>query len=451
MNLTNHTIAAIATPPGDGGVAIIRLSGPLSVEIVSGFFSKSLFKLESNKLYFGTFFNADRSVLDQGMVVVMRAPHSYTGEEVVEIHCHGGHFLSKKVLQRALDLGADIAKPGEFTERAFLNGKMDLAQAEAVQTLISAKNDYALKSALGQLEGGLSQKIKQFQNHLIEVAAVLEAWVDFPEEGIEFTSLEEMVAQLETIQIDMSKLMDTYDQGRVVHEGFTICLAGKPNVGKSSLMNALLKRDRALVTPIAGTTRDTLEEALCIDGMIYRLIDTAGIRQTNETVEKLGIERASQTISQADLVLLVLDASARLTAEDQKLVERLKDQKVLVIWNKCDISLDSLENLPFSKILHASAQTGLGLGALYKQIPALLMEKIQLTDEIYLSQIRHKKALQEAREWLSKVILGLKSGESPEWLTFDLKSSLKALSSIIGFNITESILSNIFSRFCIGK
>ncbi len=451
MNSKQSTIAAIATPPGDGGVAIIRLSGSEAVAFANPIFSKNILEFESNKLYFGSILNADQTVLDQGMLVVMRAPHSYTGEEVVEIHCHGGHFLSKKILQRVLDLGAQIAKPGEFTERAFLNGKMDLSQAEAVQTLISAKNDYALKSATEQLEGSLSKKIKTLQKDLIESAAVLEAWVDFPEEGIEYMSFQELVEGLQSVQSEMKALIKSYDNGRILHEGFTICLIGKPNVGKSSLMNALLKKERALVTPIAGTTRDTIEEALLIDGITYRLIDTAGIRQTDELVEKMGIERASKSIEEADLILLVLDSSAPLTQEDKDLITKLKDQKVLVLWNKSDLKQAKQEELPFKETLQISAQKGDGLDRLYSSIPKLLMGEINLTSEIYLTEIRHKDALEEANKLLEKVIHELQKESSPEWMTFDLKSCLRSLSSIIGMDITENILSSIFSKFCIGK
>lgn len=450
-NYIGTTIAAVATPPGDGGVAIIRLSGPKAISYANAVFSKELSTFESHKLYYGQILNRDGTALDQGMAVVMRAPYSYTGEEVVELHCHGGHFLTKKILHRLFNEGAEVAKPGEFTERAFLNGKLDLAQAEAVQSLIHAKNEYALKFASKQLEGALSVKIKKMQEALIGQAAVLEAWVDFPEEGIEFTTLEEIIAELVSIREEMRKLIDTYDDGQALQEGFSLCLLGRPNVGKSSVMNQLLKRERAIVTPIAGTTRDLLEETLLIDGISYRLMDTAGIRSTDELVEQIGIERAKQSSQKADLVLLVLDVTQELTEEDLKLIELVQNQKVLVVWNKKDLQSPEKKSSPFPDFLEISAKTGEGIEDLLQEIPRLLLNDLALNQELTLTQLRHKKALEEGESYLLKVIDALHQNVSPEWLTFDLKSSLGALSSIMGLDITESILSSIFSKFCIGK
>ncbi len=337
MNELIDTIAAICTPSGDGGVAMIRISGPNSIEVSNKIFSKNTYQLETHKMSYGKFLDSNKNEVDQGLLVVMRAPQSYTGEDVVEIFCHGGALITKKVLECAIKAGARPAAAGEFTQRAYLNKKMDLAQAEAVQSLISAKNEYALKMAADQLEGHLSKKIKEMQKNLIDQAAVLEAWVDFPEEGIEFCTLDEITAHLKGTLEAIKALIESYDNGQILKEGFSICLLGRPNVGKSSLLNQLLKKERAIVTPIAGTTRDLIEETIFIDGMQYHLIDTAGIRKVNEVIEKEGISRALTAAKKADLILLVLDATKALTQEDQELIGQIKDKKVIVIWNKIDL------------------------------------------------------------------------------------------------------------------
>lgn len=450
-SLPLSTIAAIATPPGDGGVAIIRLSGPKAIELANQAFSKNVSTFESHKLYYGSLLDAQKEVLDQGLMVVMQAPNSYTGETVVEFQGHGGHFLSKKILSHFCSLGAELASPGEFTQRAYLNGKMDLAQAEAVQTLIAAKNDYALKWSKEQLKGSLSKKIKRLQDRMIELSAILEAWVDFPEEGLEFMSFDELMTHLSSLKDQMKVMIGTYQDGKALQEGFTLCLMGQPNVGKSSLMNALLRQERALVTPIAGTTRDTLEETFFIEGIPFRIIDTAGIRQTEELVEQLGIERAKQKRELADLVLVVLDASKSLSDQDHEILKEVQEQKHLIVWNKKDLCCETPRLSLGRPEVFVSAKSFEGIEPLQNQIKALLMNQVNLTEEIYLTQERHKFALEEALEHLTKVITALESQTSPEWVTYDLKASLQALSKIIGFDLTESILGEIFSRFCIGK
>lgn len=449
MSESRDTITAICTAPGDGGVAMIRISGKKAIEIGHQIFSKDLLNAASNQLIYGQFLNRERKVVDFGLIVKMVSPNSYTGEDVVEIFCHGGRLITQKVLQCALDAGARAAKPGEFTKRAYLNQKMDLSQAEAVQSLISAQNEYALKIANQQLEGQLSKKIKNLQQNLIDQAAILEAWVDFPEEGIEFCSLEEIIENLKLSLHNIKKLLETYHDGQAIKNGFSICLIGSPNVGKSSLMNQLLKKERAIVTPIAGTTRDLLEETLIIDGMQYRLIDTAGIRSSSDIIEEEGIKRAHKASKNADLILFVLDQSRALTQKENEMINELKNKKVLFIWNKND--LDSYQNPLFENEVKISAKTGKGIDILYKKISEILLLDVYLGDQIYLTEVRHKEALQKAYEFLEKVILGLENDISPEWLTFDLKASLNSLGQIIGMDITENILSNIFSKFCIGK
>ncbi len=444
-----ETIAAICTPPGNGGVAMIRLSGPQAIEIASQIFSKEVKDLSPYRMTFGEFLDKERKVVDHGLLVVMKAPHSYTGEDIVELFCHGGHLITKKVLNCVFQRGAKAAGPGEFTQRAFLNKKMDLTQAEAVQSLISAQNEYALKIAADQLEGHLSRKIENLKQKLIDQTAILEAWVDFPEEGIEFCTLDEIKEHLQKVSGEMSHLIRSYDDGQMLKEGFSLCLLGRPNVGKSSLLNQMLKKERAIVTPIAGTTRDLIEETLFIDGMQYRIMDTAGIRQAEEIIEKEGIDRALKASQKADLVLLVLDASSPLTQEDEALIERLKKQKMLVVWNKIDIS--DLKQKVFEQEVKISAKEGFQIDSLYQKISEILLDKVDCQDQVYLTEVRHKEALMQAQIHLEAVLEGLNKNISPEWLSYDLKSSLKALSQIIGFDLTEDVLTSIFKNFCIGK
>lgn len=449
MQPNKETIAAICTPPGNGGVAMIRISGPQAVEIGNKIFSKDLASIDSHKIAYGSFLDTQKQEVDQGLIVKMLAPASYTGEDVVELFCHGGHLITQKVLQCTIDAGAFFARPGEFTERAFLNQKMDLSQAEAVQSLIAAQNEYALKIASNQLEGGLSKKIKAMQKALIDQAAIIEAWVDFPEEGIEFSSMDEIITHLENTQQEMNLLITSYENAQVLKEGFTLCLIGRPNVGKSSLLNQLLKKERAIVTPIAGTTRDTIEETLMIEGMQYHIMDTAGIRKEAEEIEKEGIVRAKRAAQKADLILLVLDAQSSLTREDQELLNEIKDQKHLVVWNKIDLK-DSVESVAKHEV-KISAMKGDNIESLYQEIHQMMISSAHYKDQVYLTERRHKEALVAAKEHLDQVISGLKTSSSPEWLTFDLKSALKKLSEVIGIDVTESILSSIFSKFCIGK
>ena len=353
-----QTIAAVATPPGDGGVAIVRISGQEALLIGNKLFSKDLFSAKSHTAYFGTIFNHFKEVIDQGLAILFKAPRSYTGEDTVEIHCHGGRLITQKVLQAALLAGARAALPGEFTCKAFLNGKIDLTQAEAVQQVIASESEAAWQAAETQLGGALFEKIKRFQDALLGQAAILEAWVDFPEEGLEFASPEEMIADLKTIHQEIKHLLKTFSDGRQLNTAFSLCLLGAPNAGKSSLMNALTGYDGSIVTEIAGTTRDLLHEKINLAGLPFRLIDTAGLRETNEVIEKEGVRRSLKAAKEADLILLVLDSTRPV------IPETVCQKKTLVVWNKID--LKQTHPLPdsFKDALFVSAKTKEGLESL---------------------------------------------------------------------------------------
>ncbi len=442
-----QTIAAVATPPGEGGIAVVRIAGDRALEVADQIFSGSIQKYESHTVHFGKIIDAQGNIIDEGLAVVMKNPRSYTGEDTVEIHCHGGVIITRKVLDAALKAGARAALPGEFTFKAFQNGKIDLTKAEAVQQVIASKSEMAWQAAENHLEGKLYQKISAFQSGLTEIAAILEAWVDFPEEGLEFATKEELLADLSDLQDKMSALHHTFYDGSALKTGFSLCLIGAPNVGKSSLMNALTGKERAIVTHIPGTTRDILEEEVQIAGLNFRLIDTAGIRQTDEIVEKEGIRRSEKAAKDADLVLVVYDVTNPMHIE-----LNLPEKKTIAIWNKVDLDHQEKETLPYSHVVEVSAKEGSGIDALKKEIHQVVWkEGPPSKEEVLLTSERHHQALGNAIAALKTVSEGLQTDISPEFLVSDLRLALKELGTIIGMNITEEVLSAIFSKFCVGK
>jgi tRNA modification GTPase len=447
-----ETIAAIATPPGEGGVAIIRISGDEALNVAARIFSGPVHQYPSHTAHFGQVRNAQGEHLDDVLLLVMLGSRSYTGETTAEIHCHGGSLITRRVLEAVLAAGARAALPGEFTFRAFLNGKMDLAQAEAVQALIGAKNERALDAAEQQLNGALSQSIGRFQHTLTQIAAILEAWVDFPEEGLEFATMDEICDELKGVCQAMEKLALTFHDGKILHDGLSLCLVGCPNVGKSSLMNALLDKDRAIVSPIPGTTRDVLEDHLRLNGLHLKVSDTAGIRETEEDIEQEGIRRSKQTMQQADLVLVVLDAHRGLTEEDHQLLALVPPSKTIVVWNKIDLPHPELPLLNFPLTVKISAKQREGLKELHEVIDRLIWQKGPPSkEEILITNIRHKEALITSIEAVRRVQEGLRKSVSPEFLTIDMRQALSELGKVLGANVTEDILSAIFSKFCIGK
>lgn len=442
----NETVAAIATPPGEGGVAIIRISGDGALATAKKVFSRDPASFKSHTAYHGHIVDEKGDKVDEALLMLMKGRKSYTGEDTVEIFCHGGSLVSKKVLETVLKTGVRQAYPGEFTFKAFINGKLDLSQAEAVQALIHAKNEKMLESAGRQLEGRLSLKILETQKRLNHIAAILEAWVDFPDEGLEFAPMEEVLRDLRQEKEALEKLLNTYHDGKIVSEGLKVALIGSPNVGKSSLMNALLERERAIVSDIAGTTRDVLEDHLKLNGLNIVLSDTAGIRETIETIEKEGIRRSEKALDEADLVLLVIDS----VNPDLSLIHKIDGKKSVVVLNKTDIAPPPSISHPH--VVPLSALTGDGIDSLKKEIDRVIWANgVPSKEEIVITNMRHKEALSESVEAINRVIDGLNSGVSPEFVAFDIRAALTGIGKIVGADITEDVLTSIFNTFCIGK
>lgn len=446
-----ETIAAIATPIGEGGVSIIRIAGNHALEVAAKIFSGPVHSYKTHTAHYGQIKDLNGQHVDDVLLLLMLGKRSFPGEDTVEIHCHGGSLITRRVLEVVLTAGARAALPGEFSFKAFMNGKLDLTQAEAIQELICAKNERALDAAENQLKGSLSLKIKEFQTSLFDIAAILEAWVDFPDEGLEFASFEEVINQLENTCQSMQKLEATFHDGKILHDGISLCLAGLPNAGKSSLMNALLEKDRAIVSDIPGTTRDILEDHLRLNGLNFRLVDTAGIRHSDEPIEKEGIRRTREAMNEADLIVAVVDQSEKTDEKTLELINSLPRDKTILVWNKCDLPSQATE-INFPHQVQVSARLKSGLDDLREKIDQVIWEKGPPSkEEVIITNTRHKEALAEAVSACKGVINGLKNGVSPEFVSFDMRQCLQALGRIIGTDITEDILSAIFSKFCIGK
>ena len=449
MNLRD-TIVAISTPLGRGGLGIVRLSGAQSRAIVA-----SILRFPNGPRWctwasqLAELVDTAGSVVDQVVVSFFEKPRSYTSEDVVEISCHGAPVVLHFCLERAVNAGARIAEPGEFTLRAYLNGRVDLPRAEAVRDLIDATTIYQARVAAQQMEGSVSRRIHPVKEQLLELIALLEAGIDFAEDDVSVAPASEIIRRLEPIHNDLSKLAASFETGRLVYGGFTLAIAGRPNVGKSSLFNRLLAQDRAIVTAIPGTTRDLVSEATAIDGIPVKLVDTAGIRKGGDLVESLGIERSYQAMADADLTLLVIDVSDELTEEDHALLERLQDRRPLLAGNKCDLA-KRVPDIP--NLLPVSAVTGQGIEQLKQLIlRRLAPQGIAAPESGSITSIRHEKLLQESLEALQNARRAVDFQIPHEMLLLDLYAALRPIDAITGATTADDILNRIFSTFCIGK
>ncbi len=449
------TIIAPATPPGEGGISIIRLSGTQSLFLLSKFFKATggSDRFFSHHLYHGHIYDSLNNKIDEVMAVFMASPHSYTSEDVVEIHCHGSRHIVRRILQLFQNEGVRLAEPGEFTYRAFMNGRLDLSQAEAVARLIHSSNESSRKIALSQVEGALSKKLYEFNKLVKKSLVLIEAWIDFPEEDLPEEDLVHIKQNLLQVRDEISLLVNSYQIGRVLNEGVNLVLVGKPNVGKSSLMNALLGEDRAIVTDIPGTTRDILEDGLMIDDIPVRIFDTAGLRQSDDPVEREGIRRAEEKITRADLVLILIDSSRPLDSEDHYILNKCCGFPSIVVYTKCDLTNNRpLLPVEYSCSVEISVKTSDGLDRLKTALHDFFIPLQQLdTDSILLSERRHYDSLIGASEYLDNAINLLGENSSLEFLAFELRQVLDCFGLITGTTTTEDILDDIFSGFCIGK
>src|ERR1700690_1058013 len=461
MDFPEDTIAAISTPVGQGGIGIVRLSGPEALSIADSIFRSrrtngNVSAAETFTMLYGEAIDpALGSVIDEVIISVMRAPHSYTRDDVVEINCHGGMITVRKILEAVLGRGARLAAPGEFTKRAFLNGRIRLPQAGAVMDLIPAMTGESRRIAVDQLKGRLSEKLEEIRESLLEICAFAEACIDFPEIEIEIHTNEQMAGRLKTIRQEISKLSGTFDEARFFREVLSVAIVGRPNVGKSSLLNAFLNRDRAIVTEIPGTTRDLLEESLNINGLPLRIIDTAGIRNADESIEKEGIKRSIDAIENADCVLAVFDGSDSIKQDDLELLERIKDKNAIIVINKTDLpSIISSRDMDLSGKLQIriSTFTGEGLEELKSEIFSLNLRNWDEEREgIVVTNVRQKLFLDTASSALDRAMKALLEKQPLEIFLIELRDSLDSIGEITGVITNEMILDKIFSGFCIGK
>ena len=450
------TIAAVSTPPGNGGIGIIRVSGDqASVVRNTVFNSVSDGGLVSHRFYFGMICDAATGEkVDEAMAVFMRSPRSYTREDVLELHCHGGWLVVERVLALVLACGVRLADPGEFTRRAFLNGRIDLIQAEAVMDIISSKSEAALHLAQSQREGALSRRIDEVRMHLLQALALVEAYIDFPDDDLGQTDVVAIAAAVETAQGMLSVLLSTFEGGRIIRDGISVLIVGKPNAGKSSLLNRLLNENRAIVTHIPGTTRDIIEETITIEGLAVRFLDTAGLRHTEDLVEQEGINRTLQKVTQADLIIALFDGSSTFSQEDQMLLDAISGRKILAVINKSD--LPQILTIPdescFLATVVISALSGFGVDQLKHVICRLFLHSatVDSREFIALSRARHRDALVSAESHIRQFSAGLQE-RNLELLALDLRAALDSVAAVTGETATDELLDLIFSSFCIGK
>lgn len=456
MNM-NETIAAIATAYGEGGIGIVRVSGDKSLEVLRRVFVPAKAReLESRRMTYGSVYD-DNVLIDEAMAVYMKGPMTYTGEDVAEIYCHGSVVSLRKTLEAVLKAGAIMAGPGEFTKRAFLNGRLDLSQAEAVIDLIKAKTDKSYEVAINQLEGSLSNKVKEIRKLLLDLLVDITVNIDYPDEDIEELTYDGLVKKLSLINDVIAEMVETADSGRMLREGIKIAIVGKPNVGKSSLMNGLLKEFRAIVTEIPGTTRDTIEEALSIRGIPVYLIDTAGIRETEDRVEKIGIEKSKQAFNEADYIIFVVDGSEDLSAEDMDIIEHLKERKALILINKQDkgnqVKMGDIAGiLPNSDIIYSSLISGSGLKEVEDKIEELVYRgSINSKDTVLINNVRHAELLRKAGVSVKDAIEMAENLEAMDFIEIDVREAFDYLGEIIGETVSDEIINEVFARFCLGK
>lgn len=457
--MKKDTIAAIATAMSSSGIGIIRISGEEAVSITEQIFQmknhKKLSEMPTHTIHYGHIHDGDE-VIDEVMVLLMKGPKSYTKEDTVEIDCHGGVYVMKKVLETVIKYGARPAEPGEFTKRAFLNGRIDLSQAESVIDVINSKNEFALKSSLSQLSGSVSKKIREIRAVILHEIAFIESALDDPEHISLEGYPEELFETAEETAVKIKKLLANSDNGKMLKEGISTVIVGKPNAGKSSLLNTLVGEERAIVTDIAGTTRDVLEEQINLNGILLNIIDTAGIRDTDDVVEKIGVDKAKKYLNDADLIIYVVDTSTSLDENDYEIMELLKERNAIVLLNKSDLNpvttMDEIQNHLDKKMISISAKEQTGIDELEETIKDMFFAgEVTFNDEVYITNIRHKNSLQEAYNSLQLVKQSIEDGMPEDFYSIDLMNAYEELGNIIGEAVEDDLVNEIFSKFCMGK
>ena len=457
--MRTDTIAAIATAMSSSGIGIIRISGEDAVTITEKIFrmknGKKLSEMPTHTIHYGHICDGEE-VIDEVMVLLMRGPKSYTREDTVEIDCHGGVYVMRRVLETAIRYGARPAEPGEFTKRAFLNGRIDLSQAESVIDVIHAKNEFALKSSMKQLSGSVSNAIKEIRGTVLHEIAFIESALDDPEHISLDGYPEQLQGIVEEVSGKIEKLLSTSDNGKILKEGISTVIVGKPNAGKSSLLNTLLGEERAIVTDIAGTTRDVLEEQINLNGIILNIIDTAGIRDTEDVVEKIGVDKAKKYVKDADLIIYVVDSSTALDENDFEIMELLRDKTAVVLMNKSDLqpvtTAEEVKSHLDKTVISISAKEQVGIDTLEEIIKELFFHgEVTFNDEVYITNIRHKTALQEALNSLHLVVQSIRDGMPEDFYSIDLMNAYEDLGSIVGEAVEDDLVNEKFSKFCMGK
>ena len=452
-----NTIVAISTAPGNGGIGIVRMSGEESFKILDKIFKPiNDSKIKGYSIKYGNIVDKNSNIIDEVLVSYFVAPRSYTTENMCEINSHGNNIILKKILEVCIENGAVLAEAGEFTKRAFINGRIDLLQAEAVIDVINSKSEKERIAEVNQLEGGLSQEVKNIKTKILDILTNMEVSIDYPEYEIEEETNEAILSKLNSIKHELNYLENSFERGKILKDGIKVAIVGRPNAGKSSLLNRILREDRAIVTDIEGTTRDTIEEFVNINGLLFKIIDTAGIREADNEIEKIGIDKSKKALSEADLVIAIFDKTKELLEEDYQILNEIKNKNAIILLNKKDLKQDKIKIEQFKKysddILNVSIKNNDGIEELYNKMTDMFStNEIQVENTSIITNIRHKEAIKKSKECVYKALEAIKNGMTIDIVAIYLKEAIESLNAITGENVTEDIINDIFSKFCLGK